>query len=118
MSAGKFNFLAEVGANFLQYLQYEDAAHNPIHITGLTIQMQVRECPGTTVLIEASTTNGKITITNGAAGQFEIDIKASEMDDLGSKNYLYDVILITDANNITRFLEGSFNVNPRITVPI
>lgn len=116
MSAGQHNFIAEVGATFTQTLAWQDADGVGFNITGKTIQMEVREGPGTTAVLLASTTDGRIVITDGANGIFVTTIPANIMAAVEPLSYKYDILLITSAADRIRLIEGSFNVVPRITV--
>ena len=116
MSAGQHNFIAEVGATFEQTLAWQDADGVGLSITGKTIEMEVRACPGGDVIVEASTTDGRIVITDGANGIFAITIPANIMADVAPLSYVYDILLITSAADRIRLVEGAFHVAARVTV--
>ena len=116
MSAGQHNFIGEVGATFTQTLAWQDSAGVGYDITGKTIAMEVRTCPGADVVVEASTTDGRIVITDAANGIFVITIPANIMADVDPLAYVYDILLITSAADRIRLVEGAFTVADRVTV--
>lgn len=116
MSAGQHNFIAEVGATFTQTLAWQDSAGDGFDITAKTISIEVRACPGADVVVSASTTDGRIVITDGANGVFVITIPANIMAEIDPISYVYDILLISSASDRIRLVEGAFTVAPRVTV--
>ncbi len=94
MAAGKLNFIAEQNADFAETLAYlESDKITPIDITGATFKMEVREGTGKTVVLELSTANGRIVITDAANGRFSLTALKSIMETLAPNNYKYDLLI-------------------------
>ncbi len=119
--SGAFNFTnannrqaLEIGSRFLRSLTFEDSTGTGIDITGYTFQMQVRKRVGGTLVLEASTSNGRITITTALDGEFDIDIPSSVTDLLAAATYKYD-LEYTIGGEVTRLMEGDIEVTSQIT---
>lgn len=120
MAAGKLNLKIEQGATFRRLLQWkagEPAA--PVDLTGYQVRMQVRsELTAATVLLELSTANGGVVITDAAQGKFELRIKAADTSALTFDSGVYDLELVAPDgpdNTVTRLLAGSVSVSPEVT---
>lgn len=120
MPAGKLNLKIEQGATFRRRLQWKagDPAV-PVDLTGYQVRMQVRsEQIAATVLLELTTTNGGIAITDAAQGRFELYLKAADTAALTFDSGVYDLEMVApDApdNTVTRLLAGSVSVSPEVT---
>ena len=119
--SGRFNFTnannrnaGEAGSRFLKQLTHTDSTGAAIPITGWTFQMQVRTTTGI-LIVEASTSNGDIVITDGPNGVFRIDISSSVMEGLAPGDYQYD-LEYTDAGEVYRLMEGDFEITSQETV--
>ena len=79
--------------------------------------MQIRKSQQSDVIIDASTTNGKITIVNGVEGRIGVKLKAADTSLLAVKEALYDMeVVFPNADTDTyRILEGKVTVSPNIT---
>ena len=78
--------------------------------------MQVRKfVDSTSILVELSTTNGRIVI-NGALGQVNLTLTASETAGLTpADSYLYDLNLTSPGGSVYKILQGSFILNASVT---
>lgn len=112
--AGTHNFRANQGETFSKVLTWKDSAGTPITLTGYTAKMQVRLIPGTTVIIELSTVNGRI-VLGGIAGTITLTIAATDSAALPPGEYRYDLEMTTGGGVVTRLLEGQFTVKAEIT---
>lgn len=69
-----------------------DQNGNPVDLTGATLRMGIDGLDESS-LIEASTANGQVVVTDAVQGQFEIAIPASVMATLKVGVYRHDLIL-------------------------
>lgn len=115
MPAGKYTIQIEPGATFELPLQFLDANSVPINLTGYTARMQVRPAPGGTLILDLTTSNGKIVITDAAQGKLKLLVEASETNSVPPGVYRYDLELQSPANVVTRYLEGQVRVKEQIT---
>ena len=119
MPAGIYDFEVEQGATFKRSFLYSNKGTGiPYDITGCKIRMQVRKAQQQPVIIEATTENGKFTITDGPGGEFAMNLSAADTAALTTKEALYDIeIEFPDGPpaTVNRILKGSFKVDPSIT---
>lgn len=86
----------------------------PSDITGASIRMMVRDAAGNT-LADASTSNGKITITAAATGNWQVRIPLATVAAMNVGVHTYDVVITYASTEVKRILIGSFNVVPGVT---
>ena len=86
-------------------------------ITGATVRMQARKTQQSSILIDASTTNGKITI-DGPTGRIDIKLADSDTDLLTYKSAVYDLEIEMASGDVYRLLQGSITVSPNVTQEI
>lgn len=84
----------------------------PIDLTGGTFRMMLkRSIKSTTAVLTLSTGSG-ITITNAAAGQWQID---SQVIDIKEGTYYYDVEFTYASGQVATYLSGRFKIIQDIT---
>ena len=88
----------------------------PVDLTGYTADMQVRKfVDSTSVLVELSTANGRITI-NGALGQINLTLTAAQTAALSpADSYVYDLNLTSPSGYVYKILQGTFILNASVT---
>lgn len=114
---GMFTISIQEGATYDVTFVWKDSNRNPIDLTGYTAKLQVKD-PGAigesdTVLLEASTSNGRI-ILGGATGTIRVLIPAVTTSALEWTRGVYDLFLIGPAST-TKLLAGTVAVEPSIT---
>jgi hypothetical protein len=92
----------------------------PLDLTLASIEMQVRQTYNTsTVLLTATTLNGKFVTTNAIAGEFELRLSPADTVDFkfnaAQASYFYDIEARFSATNILRIAQGNFVVQREIT---
>lgn len=88
-----------------------------VDITGCSIKMQFRECLGSPdVLLEASSVDGKVSVTDGINGGWEIDLPPAETSLLEVGKYVYDVKFTFPDSSIHTVIRGIVDVVDRVTV--
>ena len=113
------NYIIYQGALFEEVFEWfaQDGV-TPIDMTGYTIRMQVRPSLTATVkILDLTTENNKITITDAAQGQFKIRVDAEETAELTPiKNAVYDLEIDPgNDENIIRLLEGTITIKGEVT---
>lgn len=112
--AGTYNMIVDQGSTFTRSITYNDSAGNPINLTGYTAKMQVRETiDSATVVLELSTTNGRIAL-GGVAGTISLTVPAANMN-FASGQYAYDLELTSAGGVVTRIIMGSFVCRGEVT---
>ena len=77
--------------------------------------MQVREAAdATSTLISLSTGGSGITL-GGTAGTVAVVISSTQSAAIPSGSYVYDLEIISSGNQVTRLLQGSFNMVGNVT---
>lgn len=114
MAATK-NLLIEQGATFRLTLSIKNkSTGQPVNISGHTARMQVRPTvASSTVLINATTENGKIAVT-GATGTIAVTISATETAALDFGSAVYDLESVSGAT-VTRRLQGTVTLSREVT---
>jgi hypothetical protein len=113
--AGVYDIHCEQGATFHRRLTWRDADGDPINLTGYTARMQVRRRSGDQgVVLELTTENDRITLGD-AAGTIDLDVDADVMAAVEANLHRYDLELESPGGQVTRLLQGSFNVDPEVT---
>lgn len=114
--AGIYNITCNQGATFSRTLTWTDAARNPINITSYTARMHVRSLvTSSTTIIELTTANGRIAISNATAGQVTLTISAADTAAIPADKYVYDLELVSPQGVVNRLVEGNFVVKAEVT---
>lgn len=88
----------------------------PVDLTGSTFAAQIRSSPDALfVLLEASTTNGRLVIADAAGGVLSWNITADEMATLVPATYAYDIVWTNPDGLIDTFVAGTLTVERGIT---
>lgn len=115
MSAERYNLKIEQGATFRFDITYRDSAGVPINLTNHIVRMQVRPIVSSpTILVNASTTNGKIVVTP-LDGRIVVTLSATETAALNFSNARYDLEIEAPNSVVTRLVEGSVVLSPEVT---
>jgi hypothetical protein len=102
------DFHAWTSGGYVQYL-------TPVDLAGYTARMQIRATKAsTTILLELTTANGRITIDN-TAKTITLTISAVDTAALTFLEGVYDLELISAGLVVTKLLEGSVFVEEEVT---
>jgi hypothetical protein len=119
MPAGTLHLKADQGANFIRIFFVTERDENgvlvPVSIVGNFFKMQVRKHPEYTVVLEASTANGKIVRLDDPNGKYQVEFDNSDLDNLDYGDYKYDIFRTDNTGVVFKELEGNFNIDSRIT---
>ena len=116
MLAARKDLTIEQGSTFHRLVRWTDGEGNPVDLSDWSARMQVRKTHGGTLLLDLSTSNGKITL--GSNGQIEINATADDTDSLSFERAIYDLELTPPdgSSGTVRLLEGYVYLNKQVTV--
>jgi tRNA threonylcarbamoyladenosine modification (KEOPS) complex Pcc1 subunit len=117
MTAGKYNITIEQGSTYVNKMTfYTDSTQTtPIDFTGYTWRMQIRiAIPSTTVLLELTSEDGRIDISDQANGVITLNISATDTAALNFGEAVYDIESILAAV-VDRKLYGSVTLSKEVT---
>lgn len=89
--------------------------YTPVDLTGHTGRMQIRETPGSSVIGEFTSANGKLVIT-GNVGTTAVRIEATETDDYDPITAVYDLEDVSGLD-VERVVEGKAYIHAEVTRP-
>ena len=113
--SGIYNITCDQGATFKRTITWTNQARVPYNLTGYTARMQVRETTEASgILLELTTVNSRITL-GGAAGTVNLVVAADITAALTPGLYVYDLELVSGGGEVTRLIEGNFNVRAEVT---
>jgi len=111
--SGVHNFTIDQGATFSRTITVKNYDESLYNLTGHTARMQIRrQIEDTTVMLELTTENGRITL-GGAAGTIELLITAADTSTLTTSG-VYDLELVEGAV-VKRLIRGNINLNLEVT---
>jgi len=116
MTAGIWNTVLDQGSVFYLQLTCQDPQGDPIDLSNLTAEMQLRSLPDSTdVALTLSTANGNIVI-QGPQGIIQITATSQETEPISPGPYYYDLELTNPANDfVTRIIQGQIVVSAEVT---
>lgn len=114
MSAGIYNLEILQGETFEKRITWKDQSGNVVDLSGYSAKMQIRNSKSQTapLIVELSTTNGKIVIVDNV---IIITIAASETASMNFTIGYYDLEL-TKASVVKRLLQGSVTLDVGVTI--
>ena len=114
MNPGRYNLTVYQGTTF-DLKPVWKIGGIAVDLTNYSATMQVRAASDTALIVEISTSNGKITI-DSAYGRVNLALSASDTAALAAGNYQYDLNLTDNTANITyKILQGAFTVAASVT---
>jgi len=115
MSTVRSDIVIQQGSLYELNVQAKNSDGTVKDLTGYSGKMQVRKTPSdSTVLLEASTANGRITI-NGPGGVVMISVGADITAALDWSVAYYDLEISTTATNVLRLLQGYATLSKEVT---
>jgi hypothetical protein len=115
VTAIKKDIKVEQGAKFVLNIAVQNADKTPKDLTGYSGKMQVRPAPGGTLLMEASTANGFLTI-NAPGGIVMINVPSTTTDPMVWTNGVWDLEISTSTADVIRLAEGFASLSQEVTV--
>lgn len=106
------NLEAATNADWRQPFRAADAGGGALSLAGATIRMDVRDRDGNSALSLAL--GSGLSVTDAAAGEFELEVDASVMAGLAPKVYRFDLLIEIDGLRLTA-ARGTVNVRAGVT---
>jgi hypothetical protein len=100
----------EQGATFSSLLNVEDSNGDAINLYAYTASSQMRKS-----YYSSSSTTIVSTVTGTANGEITLSMTSANTSNLTPGRYVYDVIITSSANVVTRVVEGIVTVLPSVT---
>ena len=97
-----------------QAFALSDQTPAPLDLTGASLRMTAELLSDWTTF-EISTGNGRITLANAAAGQFEISVPAAVMRTLSPGSYRHDLLLTMASGAVHRVWSGALTLERGVT---
>jgi hypothetical protein len=114
VNPGRYNLTVYKGTTF-ELKPVWKIGGTPVDLSGYTADMQVRYATDTSIIVELSTANGRITI-DAAYGRVNLKLTASETAALAAGTYQYDLNLTNTVDaSVYKILQGAFIVNASVT---
>lgn len=115
MSAATYNFEIEQGTSLNKSVVWKDSNGVVINLTGYTARMQIRETiDSDLVLLELSTSNGKISLTPGE-GKITLEFDPADTSGEWWTRGRYDLELTSASGFVTRVLKGKVTLSKEVT---
>lgn len=113
--AGTYNMTCNQGATLSRTLTWTNPAKAPINLTGYTARMHVRTAANaSSTTLELTTENSRIAL-GGTAGTVTLTVAANVTANLTPGLYVYDLEVVSGGGEVTRLVEGNFNVKAEVT---
>lgn len=113
ITPGYFDFTCWQGADFDQTFTVSQNG-SAINWTGYTAALQVREAADSSATLLSLTSGSGITL-GGTAGTVLVAITNAQSAAVPAGSYAYDLELTSSGTQITRLLQGAFNVIAQVT---
>jgi hypothetical protein len=113
MVTGVVNFVCPQGSTFRRTLTWKTGV-TPINLTGYSARMQVRETHDSSTVVASITSGNGITL-GGSAGTIELYLSNTTTANIRSGLYVYDLEVVAPNGDVSRLIEGKFEVTPEVT---
>ena len=115
---GRHDFTIRQGGTLALTITYKSGPSpgTPVDISGYTARMQIRATlVSTTVLLELTTENSRIVLTDPTNGVLQLQVTAADTAALDFDRAVYDLELISGAGAVTPILEGIVYLSKEVT---
>ena len=99
----------EQGATYNSTLTVRDAAGNTMNLVGYSTKSTLRKSHG------SSTGTDFTIVVNPGVGLLTISMSAANTANLTAGRYVYDTIIVSPATVVTRLVEGTAQITPRVS---
>ena len=113
INPGEYNITCFQGANFDRTFTITQSSV-ALNLTGYTSAMQVRTAADSTAYL-VSLTNGTGITLGGTAGTIAVALTSAQSSAIPAGSYAYDLEITSGAGEVTRLLQGAFNVQGNVT---
>lgn len=102
------------GDDYRKEFHLKDSAGEAVDLTGCTVKMQMRESFSSDVLLELSTSNGKIEL-DAENGVIALVFLPDDTAGANWKKSIYDIELKNSANEIQTIISGTVDLYEEVT---
>jgi hypothetical protein len=113
ITPGDYDITAYQGADYDQLFTVTQGG-TALNWTGYTAKMQVREAADSTAYL-LNLSNGSGITLGGTAGTILVNISNAQSAAISSGSFAYDLELFAGSGQVTRILQGAFNVIGNVT---
>jgi len=113
INPGTYNITAYQGADWDRTFTVTQGG-SALNLSGYTAAMQVRSAADSTAYL-VSLSNGSGITLGGTAGTIAVAITAAQSSAINAGSYAYDLEITSSGGQVTRLLEGGFNVSGNVT---
>lgn len=114
INPGTYNITAYQGANWDRTFTITQGG-TALNLTGYTSAMQVREAADSTATLLSLSTGGSGIVLGGTAGTIAVAVTATQSAAIPAGSFAYDLEITSSGGEVTRLLQGSFNVQGNVT---
>jgi hypothetical protein len=114
ITPGTFDITCFQGADFDQQFVVSQGG-TALNWTNFTARMQVREAADATATLLSLSTGGSGIVLGGTAGTIALSITNAQSAAVSAGSFAYDLELQAGDGQVTRLLQGSFNVVGNVT---
>lgn len=105
----KSNIVIDQGTDYEVTINVKDANTSAISLTGFVGRAQIRK-------YYTSSNKYDFNVTVGAnTGEVTMSMSAANTANITAGRYVYDCVLISSSNVISRIVEGIVTINPRVS---
>jgi hypothetical protein len=117
MKPAVINLTIYQGSTFSQKFKWKTGnPATPVNLAGYTARMQIREkIKSPNYIINLTTENGGIVITNAANGEFSVEIPATVTASMNFKVGVYDLEFVSSGGIVERLFQGTITLSPEVT---
>ena len=105
----KSNIVIDQGTDYEVTINVKDANTTPINLSGFTGVAQIRKYYTSSKKYDFSVS------ISANTGEVTIGMSSANSAAIAAGRYLYDCILTSNTNVISRIVEGIVTINPRVT---
>jgi hypothetical protein len=113
INPGTYNITCFQGANFDRTFTITQSSV-ALNLTGYSSAMQVRTAADSTAYL-VSLVNGTGITLGGTAGTIAVALTSAQSSAIAAGSYAYDLEITSGAGEVTRLLQGAFNVQGNVT---
>jgi hypothetical protein len=107
----KANIVIDQGADFSTTVTVTDSVGDPLDLTGYSARGQIRKHYTSSTKVDFSTSF----LPPRSSGILTLSLSSVQTANMESGRYVYDVELVSSANNVSRLVEGIATVTPEVT---
>ena len=100
----------EQNADFSTTINLKDSQGDVINLSGYSASSQMRKS-----YYSSSATSFNVSVSNTATGEITVSMTSANTANISAGRYMYDVIITSPQNQVTRVVEGIVNVLAGVT---